>query len=214
MGGHTVAVAASFPCAQARTATEKAICASPELSELDDHLGRYHAAARLRLGSGQACLQQDQKAWLQGQRGACKDNTACLRDAYLQRLATLHPLQAGMSALRQMPLPVVPALVWMVPPAADQVAAPRNTPTARLGVSGRIVNDIADGDGLVLMTESGVKHVVIPSMLLDEPSSSELIGLSRMAGARYTLVGRADVQGRSPKAFAAGHCIAVYREAP
>jgi hypothetical protein len=127
-----------------------------------------------------------------------------------------HPgsVQPGVSALKERPWPAVSPLVWMVPPAADQVAAPRHTPTVPLSLSGRIVNDIADGDGLVLMTEAGVKHVLIPSMLLDEPSHTELIGLSRMAGARYTLIGRADVQGRSPKAFAAGHCIAVYRDAP
>jgi uncharacterized protein len=60
LGGYTGAVAASFPCAQARSAVEKAICASPELSQLDDHLASYFQGLKLRFRHAPQCVTQDQ----------------------------------------------------------------------------------------------------------------------------------------------------------
>ena len=118
------ASAASFDCKLAKTDTEKAICANEEVSTLDEYLGRYYAAARDTLKSADKCLVTDQRIWIREKRNPCKD-AACLRAAYLERLAVLDPLQPGATAIRNIELPKVWALVWIVPPAADTVAAPR-----------------------------------------------------------------------------------------
>ena len=126
--------AASFPCAKATTTVEKAICASSELSALDEDLARYYAAGREGLRHAEGCLVSDQRAWIRSVRDGCKD-AACLRDAYLGRLAALHAIQPGATSLRNIELPRMPSLVWIVPPAADQVAAPRNVQTSPLTVA-------------------------------------------------------------------------------
>ncbi len=212
-GGYTGAVAASFPCAQARSAVEKTICASPELSQLDEHLARYFQGLKLHFRHAPQCLTQAQRAWLKQVRDACAD-ASCLRQAYLQRLAEWHAVQPGVSALKQLPLPAVSPLVWVVPPAADEVAAPRHRPTSPLSLTGRIVNDIADGDGLVLQTAQGHKHVIVPSMLLDEPSTSALIALAKAPEARYLVQGQAEPRAATPQAFSAGHCTWIHRVQP
>ena len=140
------AAAASFPCEKAKTAVELAICASPQVSELDEYLGRYYAAARVALKHADECLVADQRQWLQTLRNPCK-TADCLQQAYLRRLSVLHAVQPGAPRLRTVALPAEPQLVWIVPPAADQVAAPRNRPTRPWAAQGRIVDEVATGDG-------------------------------------------------------------------
>ena len=67
----TPATAASFPCERATSKVERMICANPELSTLDEHLGRYYAAAKTQLGDGADCLRGDQRGWLRNTRNAC-----------------------------------------------------------------------------------------------------------------------------------------------
>lgn len=205
--------AASFPCHQATTAVEQAVCAAPELSAMDEYLARYYSAARAVLQHAQGCLVGDQRAWVRTVRDACQ-HAACLKGAYLERLAVLHALQPGASSLRTVDLPRVPALVWIVPPAADQVAAPRNVPTTPLSASGRIVNDVATGDGYVLQAEGGARHLIVPLMLLEPPTADALAQLARPAGARYLVRGRAEATARGTQAFAASQCTFVYRTSP
>ena len=78
------ASAASFDCNKARSHVEKMICSDRELSELDEHLGRYYEGARMTLQGSEACFKTDQMQWLKSVRNACGDNT-CLRTAYLNR---------------------------------------------------------------------------------------------------------------------------------
>ena len=111
--GVETASAASFPCEKATTAVEKSICADKAVSELDEHLGRYYSAARAALGTGKSCLAQDQKAWLKT-RNACKD-AKCLKRVYLGRLAMLDALQPGMTAVKNIDLPRVDTLMWIIP---------------------------------------------------------------------------------------------------
>ena len=132
------AQAASFDCAKAATATEKLICSSQRVSDLDEYLGRYYFAARAELGRGGACLVPTQRDWLRKVRNACKD-AACLENAYLVRLAELDPLQPGMTALKHEKLPSVKALMWVVPPELDTVAAPPPKVHQPLIVKGRLV---------------------------------------------------------------------------
>jgi uncharacterized protein len=206
-------LAASFPCEKASTRTEMAICGSSEVSELDEYLGRYHAAARSALGHAESCLVSDQRSWLRTVRDACKD-TACLKRVYLERLAVLHAVQPGATSLRNTELPKVPPLVWIVPPAEDQVAAPRGRPGPPFVARGKIVNEIAQGDGIVLQSAAGAKHLIIPLMVLEERDTDALDGLARVPGARYEVRGRAAVSEGYATAFSPGHCAFVYRTAP
>ncbi|MCW2238951.1 lysozyme inhibitor LprI family protein [Azospirillum canadense] len=95
----SLAQAASFPCAKASTPTEKAICADPGLSKLDEQLSAAYRAALNQLsgsspeeGQAQTVLKADQRAWL-GERNACGGDQACLKTAQERRLAVLsfHP---------------------------------------------------------------------------------------------------------------------------
>jgi uncharacterized protein len=206
------AAAASFPCEKAKTAVEVAICASPQVSELDEFLGRYYAAARLALKHADECLVADQRQWLQTVRNPCK-TADCLRQAYLRRLSVLHAVQPGASSLRTMALPAEPQLLWIVPPAADQVAAPRIRPTRPWAAQGRIVNEVASGDGYVLQTAAGRKHLIVGLMFLEAPTSEVLAQLATDTGHRYEVRGQTDAMSGDAGAFSPGRCAYVYRAA-
>lgn len=82
----SLAPAAGFDCAKAVTATDKAICASPRLDQLDTRLSQAYAQAR-RACPGNA-LADAQRRWLRQDRNRCADE-ACLVAAYEARLAQL-----------------------------------------------------------------------------------------------------------------------------
>ena len=201
--------AASFPCERAKSAVEKTICGDAELSTLDEHLGRYYSAARSALKSAEGCLATDQREWLRTQRDECGD-AACLRQAYLRRLAELDPLQPGVTSIRNIELPRVKALAWIVPPAADQVAAPRNRPVQALVAQGVILNEVAGGDGYVVRESSGRRVLVVPLMFLESPTTETLDSLAR-SGGRYELRGHAERGSDSSAHFAPSRCVFVYR---
>lgn len=204
--------AASFPCEKAATAVEKTLCSTPETSALDEYLGRYYAAARSSLRHAEGCLLGDQRNWLRTVRDKCKD-TACLKRVYLDRLAVLDALQPGATSLRNIELPKQPALVWIVPPASDQVAAPRSPAAPALVASGRLVNEVSTGDGYVLQTDSGTKYLIVPLMLLEAPTNDMLAVLAGVPDARYEVRGHAE-RGGGPPSFAAGQCSFIYRTTP
>ena len=207
------AQAASFACEKATSPVERAVCSSTETSDLDEVLGRYYAAARMALKSAESCLVNDQRVWLRTVRDACRD-TGCLKRTYLERLAVLDALQPGVTRLRTIELPKVPPLVWIVAPAADQVAAPRNRSTTPLQVSGRIVDEVTTGDGYVLQTSAGAKHLIVMQMFLEQPTQDALAALARTPNARYEVRGRADVEESGVKSFSPAQCTLVYRIAP
>lgn len=208
-----VVAAASFPCVQAQSRVEKLVCSSPELSTLDEALGRYYAGARIALQHAQPCLAADQRAWLRTVREACTD-AACLKAAYLSRLAVLHGVQPGVSALRKLELPAQPPLVWIVAPASDEVAAPRNQATRAWVAQGSIVDDLAAGDGFVLQQRDGRKIVIMSAMLHESPTAEALISLAKMPGASFEIRGRVYLADKTADAFAAGQCTFVYRISP
>ena len=80
----TLAAAASFDCAKARTSVEHLICADPALSALDERLATAYKAASAHDGK----LRAQQREWISGTRNKC-DSTACLSQAYTQRLQAL-----------------------------------------------------------------------------------------------------------------------------
>jgi uncharacterized protein len=203
-----LAAAAGFDCARASLAAEKAVCAAPELSGLDDHLSRYYAAARTALVDASPCLQADQQRWLQ-RRNACRDD-ACLRAAYLDRLAELDALQPGASALRNVELPARPALAWIVPAALDKVAAAPNPRARPAEVMGTLVDEVSGGDGFVLRTPSGERHVLVQLMFIDGKTSTQLQALSRQQDATYVARGYlANESGR--RDFEPSRCVFIHR---
>lgn len=79
--------AASFDCAGASSPVEKAICADPYTSSLDEKLGVLWRTAVVQVADPKA-LKADQRSWLK-QRNQCAANGSCLRREYLMRLKAL-----------------------------------------------------------------------------------------------------------------------------
>lgn len=76
--------AASFSCAKAGSAVEKAVCADERLSRLDSDLGKAYAQA-VAATADPTALRAAQRTWLK-QRDTCGADQACLRQSYEQRL--------------------------------------------------------------------------------------------------------------------------------
>lgn len=199
----------SFDCARAQTRVEKLVCADAGLRDLDEYLGRYYAAARSEVESAASCVQADQAQWLKTVRDVCTDTT-CLRTAYLNRLAELDPLQPGVTAIENLKLPDVPALAWVIGPAADQVAAPPNPKARPLEASGAIVDDVAGGDGFMLRTSDGKAIPIALLMFLEGKSSQQLQALARAKGATYRVRGYAASDGKRTY-FEPSRCTFIHR---
>ena len=204
---------ASFPCDKARSAVEKTICGNPELSTLDEHLGQYYSAARSAVKSAGSCLVSDQRNWLRARRDACSD-AGCLRQAYLGRLAELDPLQPGVTRIRNIELPGVQALVWILPPILDQAGAPVNKQARPLVAQGAILNEISGGDGFVIRARDGKRTLIVPLMFLESPTTEILASLAQFKGAEYEVRGYAEVSGDGSVHFAPNRCVFVYRAVP
>lgn len=116
-------------CAKARSATEKAICASPALIALDRQAAAAYAEAMARQPERQETLRREQLAWLKERDAACalpaRAVEACLRGQLTARVAALAPPvpAAGTSpaatrtdAPAPLPDPAIPGMA--IPPAA------------------------------------------------------------------------------------------------
>jgi uncharacterized protein len=79
-------IAAGFDCAQAKGYVEKSICASTELSDLDDTLGAAFRAASTQ-GAASERVRKDQLKWLRN-RNSCREES-CIRESYLSRIREL-----------------------------------------------------------------------------------------------------------------------------
>ena len=205
-----LAAAASFSCDKASTKVEKMICADPALSEYDEHLARYYRAGREALSTSGSCLVRNQREWLAAKRNKCAD-AECLKRVYLDRLAELDPLQPGMTAVKTVDLPKVKALMWILPPVEDSVAAPPPKNSEALIRTGQIINDMVNGDGFVLQTEQGQKHALLMLMFMEEASSDALATLARNANAIYEVHGVRELSSDGTAHFSPGACRAIYR---
>ena len=92
----TPAMAASFDCQKASTPVERAICANPELSELDSTLGAHYSRAIAKLAPDQRdALRTGQRTWLKA-RNACVAEpdklAACLQPLLSQRVVEVGKL--------------------------------------------------------------------------------------------------------------------------
>jgi len=86
--------AASFDCAQARTATEHALCSEVALARLDRQVAENFSRHLRDLpdAAAKTGLRDAQRAWLARRDGACAGQsadarTACLIGLYKERLA-------------------------------------------------------------------------------------------------------------------------------
>lgn len=95
-------VAASFDCGKASTDTEKAICADPQLSKLDDVLAELYQMKRsINFSSEELSMMTDmfnfpgflssqtrkeQVGWIENIQKKCYGDTNCLVHAYLNRI--------------------------------------------------------------------------------------------------------------------------------
>jgi uncharacterized protein len=209
----SAAAAQSFDCAKAQTRTEKMVCADRSIADLDEYLGRYYSAARDGNRAAASCLQADQAAWLKSRRDACAD-AACLKAAYLDRLAELDPLQPGATALKNLTLPKVPALAWIVPPAGDKTAAPNNPKATPFEATGRIVNDIGtnpNSEGIVLQTADGKRIPLMMLMFLDGPAQDYLTSFAKQANTSYRARGFVAVDSSGKQFFEPSRCIFIHR---
>lgn len=81
--------AASFDCAKARAADEKAICHHRALEDADVRMATmFELEGHLLAMGGRGALQDAQVAWLK-QRRRCGADVACLIRSYDRRLAEL-----------------------------------------------------------------------------------------------------------------------------
>jgi uncharacterized protein len=208
--GASLAPAASFDCAKAATPVEKAICSNPEVSDLDEYLGRYYQSARAEVGAAGSCLVRNQRDWLRGTRNKCAD-AACLKPVYLARLAELDALQPGASALKNVELPRVKTLVWIVPAADDTVAAPPPAKPEPLVLTGKLIDDVAGGDGYVLQDARGAKHVLLSLMFINKSSGVRLETLALDKTATFEARGQRETSSDGTTHFAPGACTFLYR---
>lgn len=206
-------LAASFPCEKATSKVEVLICKEPRLSTLDEHLGQYYAAASAAVAEAAGCLRENQRSWLRTVRNVCGD-AACLQQAYLRRLSELDALQPGATAIRYFELPRTPGLVWIIPPEKDTLAAPARPNLRELVVKGKLVNDVAQGDGYVVQAEDGRKHVLLPSMFLDGANVDRLALLAKESTARFEVRGYAETDSGTTPHFAPSRCSFIYRLTP
>lgn len=205
--------AQGFDCTKARTGIEKMVCADAQVSELDEHLGRYYSAARSALPGAESCLQADQAQWLKTVREPCRD-TACLKTAYLNRLGELHALQPGATAITKIELPATPALLWIVPAALDRVAAPSRPGAKPLEATGTITDDIAanpNAEGFVLRTADGTRYPLVLLMFLDGQTPEVLSSLARQKGATFRARGAAATDDRGGIYFEPSRCVFIHR---
>ena len=124
MGMATGARAAGIDCSKARSATEKAICANPNLLALDQQIADAYADALQRQPDRRDAMRQDLIRWLKQRDTACALPSAaiprCLSTQMNARLAALAPPAAGAPAAAPMP----PVAAAPVPRDLQTAAAP------------------------------------------------------------------------------------------
>jgi uncharacterized protein len=95
----------SFDCANARSTTEKLICADEDLARQDRELGRIHARAKQAAPDPRAFQRQSDVEWAQ-REATCRDED-CLRRWYAQRRQDLSAAATARPAPAPAPAPRV-----------------------------------------------------------------------------------------------------------
>jgi uncharacterized protein len=207
--GTLSAHAASFDCAKASTDVERMICASGDLSALDETLAGYYRAAQDTLPGAKSCMQSDQRTWLAQTRNRCRDE-ACLKEAYLDRLSELDKVQPARRGGEPMALPVRPFLVGIIPP-TDRKPDPVESDPAQapmLAVTGRL----QEGEGGFVLTAEGGRSYALMNWYVDPPVLDQMKSAMATLGASFTVRGFAGRNRASGQAyFEPRRCIFVYQ---
>jgi uncharacterized protein len=102
--------AASFDCAKASNPYEKAVCANPNLSSLDDQLAAVYKDVRAKSSDPEG-LKKNQIDWIKSTR-QCASDVGCIEKAYKSRIASLggasQPSQKASSTQAQVVAPSPP----------------------------------------------------------------------------------------------------------
>ena len=191
----------------------EAFAAAPALSALEHHLEAYLQGASGALREGAACLQQDQKRWRAELARRCSDDT-CRGSAYLDRLAELHALQPGVTAIRYFELPRRAELVWIVPPAADKVAAPDNRRAIAAQLEGAVLDEVATGDGFVLRTPAGERYLLVMLMFLEGTTAQRLSFMAAESQRGASFVARGHLVNARARSFEPSRCLFLHRRTP
>jgi uncharacterized protein len=127
-------VAASFDCSKASNPYEKAVCANPNLSSLDDQLAVVYKNARAKTADPEA-LKKAQIDWIKATR-QCASDTSCIEKAYKDRIAVL-------SGGSQTQRPTLAATQSQPPAARNTVtqAPPQQAPTLAINMSELVCTD-------------------------------------------------------------------------
>jgi uncharacterized protein len=198
----------SFDCGKATLPVERFICASPELSGLDEMLARSYTVAVGKLGEAGACLRVDQSRWLRAVRNACPDD-ACLRRAYRLRLGELNPFQPGATFVSD--VPSGPALIAAVPAGVGirPADAPDNPDPKPMSAEGRLEEE---GGGYILTTAASGAQFVVRNFYFSEATIKQLNEILVAAGERkrFRISGyRAAMPGQN--VFEPRRCILIHR---
>lgn len=130
------ALGASFDCTKASSRIDNAICASPELSELDNKLDAVYRAA-LAVSTDPPGVREAQREWLRATRNYCSDE-GCLLTVYKQRIAALGSTSEAQSqptdAAAATPAAVDPPVTGQ-PPTEPSVAAASSGPPSEAAIS-------------------------------------------------------------------------------
>ena len=197
----------SFDCRKATMPAEKLICASPDLSYLDERLAQSYTAAVGELGMAGRCLRIDQTRWLREVRNVCRDE-ACLWQAYHFRLGELNPFQPGITYYKDAPKGL--ELVAAVPPGEriNATDAPENLDPKPMRAEGTMSEE---GGSYVLTAAKGA-HYVVQNFYFNEATIRRFNEMLVAAGER----GRFRVSGYraarpGQNIFEPRRCILIHR---
>lgn len=184
------AFAASFDCAKAATAVEKAICADNRLGRLDEVLAQnYRAMSAANIGSGAlANLRSTQRSWI-ATRNQCAD-ASCIGKRYRERIDVIcsdYPVLGGVFPSCMSAADVDDEFkTQSAPPAAQKAPAAQPKPTVSgnsekikaLGLPANFLNST------LYINYLGQWQPLMPcseflSKLLDNKKISGVEGLSR-----------------------------------
>lgn len=171
---HVPFPAQAADCASPATPAEKEVCADEELHSLNEHLSRYVAGAMAALHDGAQCFEVDQQQWTEAVRDACGGDRQCQTGEFRRRLAQLHALQPGATALTNVELPDAPELVTVVPPTPEAESGSSGEPfeaTGRLVWEQEDLNNI----GYALRDDDGVHVIVLDMDLGKSPTQGGLL---------------------------------------
>lgn len=78
---------ASFDCSKATYESEKKVCETPNLSQLDEKMAKLYFAIKSKSNNSSE-LTKDQITWIKNNRN-CRSDTKCLENSYVERIEIL-----------------------------------------------------------------------------------------------------------------------------